>query len=216
MKLTLHGYFRSGTSYRTRIALNLKGLDYQYCPVNLLKDEQKQSLFTTLNPQGLVPALEVDGSVLIQSPAIIEWLDERFPQPPLLPTNAEQRARVRALAAVIGCDIHPINNKRILDYLRTQFSADQSTVNAWSGTWIDAGFKALEALLKDDHDRTTFCFGDAPTIADVYLIPQVDSARRFGVDLEPYPLIREIDEHCRQLDAFRNAAPMAQPDAPQA
>ena len=164
--------------------------------------------------QGLVPALVDDGRVLIQSPAIIEWLEERHPNPPLLPRDPEARARVRALAAIVGCDIHPINNRRILEYLRKTLGCDEAAVNAWCATWIDSGFAALESLLAADKGRGGFCYGGAPTLADVYLVPQVESARRFKVDLAPYPNIVAIDAACGKLDAFRRAAPAVQPDAP--
>jgi maleylpyruvate isomerase len=211
--MKLYSFFRSGTSHRLRIALNLKGLQAQYVPVDLRREEHLQPAFKALNPQGLVPALEHEGKVLIQSPAIIEWLEETHPEPPLLPRDAEGRARVRALAAIVGCDIHPINNRRILETLRQQFGADEGAVNAWCGTWITAGFDAIEALLAADTARGDFCFGHAPTLADVYLVPQVESARRFKVDLAPYPLIRAVDAACGELDAFRRAAPAVQPDA---
>lgn len=211
--MKLYNFFRSGTSHRLRIALNLKGLEAQYVPVDLRTEEHLGEAFLALNPQGLVPALEVDGDVLIQSPAIIEWLEERHPEPPLLPSGPEARARVRALAAIVGCDIHPINNRRILEYLRKQLGQDEAAVNAWCGTWITAGFDAIEALLAADTARGDFCFGHAPTLADVYLVPQVESARRFKVDLSPYPLIRAVDAACGELDAFRRAAPAVQPDA---
>jgi maleylpyruvate isomerase len=211
--MKLYSFFRSGTSHRLRIALNLKGLQAQYVPVDLRREEHLQPAFKALNPQGLVPALEHEGQVLIQSPAIIEWLEETHPEPPLLPRDADGRARVRALAAIVGCDIHPINNRRILETLRQQFGADEGAVNAWCGTWITAGFDAIEALLAADTARGDFCFGHAPTLADVYLVPQVESARRFKVDLAPYPLIRAVDAACGELDAFRRAAPAVQPDA---
>jgi maleylpyruvate isomerase len=170
--------------------------------------------FKAVNPQGLVPALERDdGTVLLQSPAIIEWLEETHPEPPLLPRDADGRARVRALAAIVGCDVHPINNRRILETLRKQFGADEAAVNAWCASWITAGFDAIETLLAADKARGDFCFGHAPTLADVYLVPQVESARRFKVDLTPYPLIRAVDAACAGLDAFQRAAPAAQPDA---
>jgi maleylpyruvate isomerase len=210
----LYNFFRSGTSHRLRIALNLKGLAYDYVPVSLASEEHLGADFKAINPQGLVPALVDDGKVLIQSPAIIEWLEERHPTPPLLPQGPEDRARVRALAAIVGCDIHPINNRRILEYLRKTLGHDEAAVSAWCATWIDAGFAALEALLAADKARGNFCFGAAPTLADVYLIPQVESARRFKVDLAPYPNIVAIDTACNRLDAFRLAAPALQPDAP--
>lgn len=212
--MKLYGFFRSGTSHRLRIALNLKGLAVEQVPVDLRTEAHTQPAFKALNPQGLVPALQQDdGSVLIQSPAIIEWLEETHPEPPLLPRDAPSRARVRALAAIVGCDVHPINNRRILEALRHTFGADEAAVNAWCATWITAGFDAIEALLAADPARGDFCFGHAPTLADVYLVPQVESARRFKVDLTPYPLIRAVDAACGELDAFQRAAPAAQPDA---
>jgi maleylpyruvate isomerase len=211
--MKLHNFFRSGTSHRLRIALNLKGIEYEYVAVDLRTEEHLGAAFRALNPQALVPALVTGELTLTQSPAIIEWLEERYPNPPLLPAGADDRARVRALAAIVGCDIHPINNRRILEYLKKSLHCDEAAVEAWCGTWIQAGFDALEELLAADERRGAFCFGDAPTIADVYLVPQVESARRFKVDLEPYPRIVAIDRACAELDAFRRAAPAAQPDA---
>ncbi|WP_407277994.1 maleylacetoacetate isomerase [Aromatoleum evansii] len=211
--MKLYNFFRSGTSHRLRIALNLKGIAYEYVPVDLRTEEHLGAAFKAVNPQALVPALTEGDLTLIQSPAIIEWLEERYPTPALLPGNAEERARVRALAAIVGCDIHPINNRRILEYLRKTLGCDEAAVLAWCGTWITAGFDALEALLAADKARGAFCFGNAPTLADVYLIPQVESARRFNVDLTPYPNIVAIDRACGELDAFRRAAPAVQPDA---
>ena len=211
--MQLHNFFRSGTSHRLRIALNLKGLHYDYVAVDLRRNMHQSDAFKAINPQGLVPALVDGGHVLTQSVAIIEWLEERYPTPALLPADANDRARVRALAAIVGCDIHPVNNKRILDALRGSFGADDAAINHWCGTWISAGFEALEALLQADTERSVFCFGNAATIADVYLIPQVESARRFKVDLTPYPTIVAIDQACAQLPAFARAAPAVQPDA---
>lgn len=211
--MQLHNFFRSGTSHRLRIALNLKGLAYDYVAVDLRKDVHLGAAFKSLNPQGLVPALAQNDLVLTQSPAIIEWLEERYPEPALLPADPDDRARVRAMAAIVGCDIHPINNKRILDYLRKNFAADEAAINQWCGTWIAAGFDALEAMLVADKSRGAFCFGDSPTLADVYLAPQVESARRFKVDLSPYAAILAVDQACIGLEAFQKALPAVQPDA---
>jgi len=196
-----------------RIALNLKGLTYEYIAVNLRSEEHLSARYKALNPQGFVPTLETDGQVLIQSPAIIEWLEERYPTPSLLPADSLDRARVRALAAIVGCDIHPVNNRRIVEYLRGPLRCGQGTINAWCATWITAGFDAIEALLAADRDRGDYCFGRAPTLADVYLVPQVESARRFKVDVSRWPGISAVDAACSQLDAFRIAAPALQPDA---
>jgi maleylpyruvate isomerase len=211
--MKLYNFFRSSTSHRLRIALNLKGLKYEYLPVDLRTEQHLGPAFKALNPQGLVPALVDEGRVLIQTPAIIEWLEERHPEPALLPASPEARARVRALAAIIGCDIHPLNNRRILEYLRKQLHCDEAAINAWCATWISVGFDAFEALLAADTSRGDYCFGQTPSIADVYLIPQVESARRFKVDMTRWPLISAIDAACHKLDAFRQAVPAAQPDA---
>ena len=211
--MKLYNFFRSGTSHRLRIALNLKGLSAEYIAVDLRTEEHLKEAFKSLNPQGLVPALVHGDQVLIQSPAIIEWLEERYPTPALLPQDADQRAHVRALAAMVGCDIHPLNNRRVLEYLRHQFKADEAAINTWCANWISAGFDALEALLKADTQRGRFCFGDSPTLADVYLVPQVESARRFKVDMTQWPLITGVDAACMQLEVFQKAAPMQQPDA---
>jgi maleylpyruvate isomerase len=213
MRMQLHNFFRSGTSHRLRIALNLKGLRYDYVAVDLRKNAHQSATFKALNPQGLVPVLVEGDRVLTQSVATIEWLEERYPSPPLLPAGVNERAHVRALAAIVGCDIHPVNNKRILDTLRATFGADEVALQAWCGIWISAGFEAFEALLQTDKNRGDFCFGKAPGLADAYLIPQVESARRFKVDLAPYPAIMAIDQACAQRPAFRDAAPTAQPDA---
>lgn len=211
--MKLYNFFRSGTSHRLRIALNLKGLGYDYVAVDLRKSEHQGAAFKALNPQGLVPAVVDGDQVLTQSVAIIEWLEERYPTPALLPADLNDRAHVRALAAIVGCDIHPVNNKRILDTLRASFGADDAAINQWCGTWISDGFDAYEALLAADTRRAGFSFGYGPSIADVYLIPQIESARRFKVDLGRWPLIMEVDAQCAALEAFQRATPMAQPDA---
>jgi maleylpyruvate isomerase len=211
--MKLYSFFRSGTSHRLRIALNLKGIATDYAAIDLRVDEQQKEAFKAINPQGMVPALDTGEQVLIQSPAIIEWLEEKHPTPALLPVGAQARARVRALAAMVGCDIHPINNRRILQTLRKQFGANEDAINAWCGHWISEGFDAYEALIAADKTRGRFSFGDTPTLADVYLIPQVESARRFNVDMNRWPLISAIDKACGELDAFKKATPMAQPDA---
>ncbi len=211
--MKLYDFFRSGTSHRLRIALNLKGLPFEYAAVDLRSEQHLGPDFKALNPQGLVPALVAGDRVLIQSPAIIEWLEERHPTPPLLPADPDDRARVRALAAIVGCDIHPVNNRRILETLRKTFGADEAAVNAWCAGWIGDGFDAIEALLAADPARGDFCFGGAPTLADVYLVPQVESARRFAIDLGRWPNIVAVDNACAAIDAFRRAAPAGQPDA---
>ncbi len=211
--MKLYNFWRSGTSHRTRIALNLKGLSVEYVAVHLGKEEHLKDEFKMVNPQQLVPALDTGSEVLLQSPAIIEWLEERFPTPALLPHDPQRRAQVRALAAIVGCDIHPVNNRRILEYLRKLFGANDEAINQWCGTWIGAGFDAYEALLNADSLRGRFSHGDTPTVADCYLIPQIESARRFNVDLTKWPLIMDVEMACMELDAFRMAAPAAQPDA---
>ena len=210
--MTLYGYFRSSTSYRTRIAMNLKGVDYDYIAINLAQDEQLKNEFLSLNPQGLVPVLQADDLLLFQSPAILEWLEEVYPKNPLLPKDAAGRMQVRALSAMIGCDIHPLNNRRVLQYLRNELSVEAEVIK-WCNRWISEGFAALEKRLVADKTRGKFCYGDSPSFADCYLIPQVSSARRFEVDLNPYPNIVQIDAHCRTLKAFADADPMQQPDA---
>ncbi|MDM1285742.1 maleylacetoacetate isomerase [Acinetobacter indicus] len=211
--MKLYGFFRSGTSHRTRIVLNLKKINYELQAISLMKNEHKQDSFKALNPQTFVPVLEVNDQLLIQSPAIIEWLEETYPEVALLPQDPMQRAKVRAIAALVGCDIHPINNKRILEYLRGPLGLDDAQVQTWCQHWIDEGFRALEQLLAADSQREGFCVGNQPTLADAYLIPQVDSSKRFQVDLNQYPRIQQIYQNCMALPAFQAAAPQNQPDA---
>jgi maleylpyruvate isomerase len=211
--MKLYSFFRSGTSHRLRIALNLKGIVTDYVAVDMRTEEHLQEAFKAIHPQGFLPVLDTGEQMLIQSPAIIEWLEETYPTPALLPANASGRVHVRALAALVGCDIHPINNRRILQYLRNELGANEDAVNAWCATWIKDGFNAYEAILAAEKKRGVFSYGDTPTLADVYLVPQVESARRFKVDLTQWPLIAAVEAACMQLDAFKNAAPMQQPDA---
>ena len=208
--MELFTYYRSTSSYRVRIALALKGLDYQALPVNLLKGEQRGEQYLALNPQGRVPALRTDGGeLLVQSPAIIEYLEEVYPQPALLPTSAEARAKVRGVAAIIGCDVHPLHNVSVLNQLR-QLGHDENQVNQWIGHWISQGLTAIEQLIGDDG----FCFGATPGLADVYLIPQLYAAERFNIDLADYPRIRRVAALAEQHPAFQKAHPARQPDTP--
>lgn len=212
--MKLYTFFRSSTSHRLRIALNLKGLQAEQVAIDLRTEQHLGSAYKAVNPQQFVPALDLgDGNVLTQSPAIIEWLDERYPTPALLPNDPLARAHVRALAAIVGCDIHPVNNRRILEALRHRFGADDAAVNDWCAIWIGDGFNAYEALLAREGQTGRYSFGDSPTLADVYLVPQIESARRFKVDLARWPRLMAIDTACGALDAFRQAAPAAQPDA---
>ncbi|NQW10216.1 MAG: maleylacetoacetate isomerase [Alphaproteobacteria bacterium] len=214
MSLTLHGYFRSSAAYRVRIALNLKGLSYEQASVHLRKGEQRKPAFLALNPQGMVPAL-IDGeAVLTQSPAILEYLDEVYPDtPPLLPADPLGRARVRALAAVVACDIHPLNNLRVLKYLTGPMGQSQETMAGWYNHWIAEGFGALETMLSGDAATGRFCHGDAPTLADVCLAPQVFNSFRHALDLTPYPTIQRLWEGYQDHPAFAAAHPAKQPDA---
>lgn len=207
-QITLHGYWRSGTSYRTRIALNLKGLAYHQVTHDLRTGEQRGDHYRALNPQGLVPALEANGAVLTQSPAILEWLEERYPDPPLLPADLTDRALVRAMAAAVACDIHPLNNLRVLNAVRA-LGAD--AVPDWIARWTGDGFAALEVLIARHGDG--FAFGAAPTLADCHLVPQVYAAERFGVDLTPYPRLLAAADRARALPAVAAAHPDRQPDA---
>jgi maleylacetoacetate isomerase len=212
--MKLYGYFRSSAAYRVRIALNLKGLSPEGSFVHLLKGEQRAGDYLALNPQGLVPALVTDeGQVLTQSLAIIEWLDETHPEPPLLPRDPLGRARVRSLAQTIACDIHPLNNTRVLGYLTNTLGVSEEQRNGWYRYWIDLGFEALETRLSKEPATGRFCHGDAPTLADICLVPQVANSQRLKMDLSPYPTLTRIDAACRALPAFAAAAPDRQPDA---
>nr|WP_315405239.1 maleylacetoacetate isomerase [uncultured Pseudomonas sp.] len=208
--MELYTYYRSTSSYRVRIALALKQLDYQSLPVNLLKGAQREAEFLGLNPQGRIPALRIDsGELLVQSPAIIEYLEEVYPQPALLPQSPVARAQARAVAALIGCDIHPLHNVSVLNQLR-ELGHDDTQVNAWIGHWITQGLAAVEQMIGE----AGFCFGDEPGLADVYLIPQVYAAERFNVDLSGWPRIRRVVALAGEHDAFVRAHPSRQPDTP--
>ncbi len=206
--MILYGYALSSASYRVRIALALKGLPVTSVPLDLRAGEQKLERFLQINSQGLVPAMALDdGTVLTQSVAIIEYLDEINPDPPLLPRAPSQRARVRALAQAIICDVHPLNNLRVLQYLEKDLRQDKAARDAWYAHWVQLGFEALERRLVGDSATGRYCHGDAPTVADVCLVPQVFNARRFAVDLQAYPRIVGIDAACRELPEFQGAAP---------
>ncbi|MBL8473511.1 MAG: maleylacetoacetate isomerase [Rhodocyclaceae bacterium] len=210
----LYSFFRSSAAFRVRIALNLKGLDYETIPVHLLKGEQREAGFLALNPAGLVPVLIENGSLLTQSLAIIEYLDETRPAPALLPGSALDRARIRALALAIACEIHPLNNTRVLKYLVRTLGVDEAAKNAWYRHWVEQGLASVERQL--DHPSTgRFCHGDTPTLADCCLVPQIFNARRFDCSLDHVPTVMRVFEHCMALDAFQRAAPAAQPDAEQ-
>jgi maleylacetoacetate isomerase len=212
--MKLYDYFRSSAAYRLRIALNLKGVAPERAFVHLRKGAQREEEYLALNPQGLVPSLVTDaGDVLTQSVAIIEWLDETFPQPPLLPRDPLGRARVRSLALAIACEIHPLNNTRVLSYLTGTLGLTEEQKSGWYKYWIDIGFEALETRLAREESTGRFCHGDAPTIADICLVPQMTNARRVAFDFAPYPTLIRIEAACTALPAFAAAAPARQPDA---
>ena len=213
--MKLHGYFRSSAAYRVRIALNLKGLAYESVPVHLLRDggEHLTSNYLKLNPQGLVPAFEDSGAVLTQSLAIIEYLEETHAEPALLPADPIERARVRALALAIACDIHPLNNLRVLNYVSGEMAQGDDSRLAWYRHWTESGLAAVEALVAGHPMTGTFCHGNKPGYADTCLIPQIANARRFDCDLSACPELVRIDAACNALPAFLDAAPQSQPDA---
>ncbi len=212
--MKLYDYFRSSAAYRVRIALNLKGLAPDRTFVHLRNDAQRDTAYLALNPQGLVPALAIDdGSVLTQSMAIIEYLDETHPLPPLLPAGAVARARVRAIALAVACDIHPLNNLRVLKYLKHTLHVSDADKDIWYRHWVHEGLAALEMQLARDGATGRFCDGDTPTLADVFLVPQMANARRFDVDVTPFPTLLRIEAACLALPAFAQAEPARQPDA---
>ncbi|NVD71298.1 maleylacetoacetate isomerase [Duganella sp. BJB1802] len=213
--MKLYTYFRSSAAYRVRIALNLKGLAYDAVPVHLLRDggEQLTDSYRALNPSALLPTLDDDGSVIGQSLAIIEYLEETRPQAPLLPTGAADRARVRALALTVAADTHPLGNLRVLKYLKGQLKVSEEVKLEWQQHWLQLGLATLERMLADDPRTGRYCHGDTPTLADCCLVPQVFSAQRFGVDMTPYPTVMRIHAACGELPAFQQAHPSQQPDA---
>jgi maleylpyruvate isomerase len=211
--LKLYNFYASSTSYRTRIVLNLKRVPYEYVSVRLDKAEHLGTAYSEINPMRGVPTLEIDGVRLYQSSAIIEYLEEVYPEPPLLPKDALARAKVRAIAAIVGSDMHPVNNLRIRNFLRDRYNQDSEGVNTWIQLWNTHGFDAIESLLRADKQRRGFCYGAAPTIADAYLVPQMFAALRFKTDMSPYPEIRAIVENCNTLKPFADAHPSKQPDA---
>jgi maleylpyruvate isomerase len=213
-EIVLHNYYRSSTSYRVRIALEMKGLAYRYVAHHLRHGDHREPAYLAVNPQGLVPALVwKDGTLLLQSLAIMEFLDEAVPEPPLLPTDPLGRARVRMLAQMIACDIHPVNNLRILTSLRALYGAGDEDIANWFRHWVNETFEPLEKILASSAGTGTFCHGENPGMADICLVAQVANNARFNVDMTPYPVISRIDAACVQLPAFIRAAPANQPDA---
>ena len=211
--MKLYSYYRSSAAYRVRIALAIKGIDYEYVPVHIDKGQQFEAAFAAINSQGLVPVLEDGGNLIYQSLAIIQYLDETHPVPRIIPADPVERNRVRSLALIIACEIHPLNNLRVLEYLTDTLKVTDEQKTAWYHHWVTTGFQALEARLANDPRTGRYCHGDTPGFADISLVPQVANARRFGVDLAPFPTIVRIADACNELEVFRKAAPEAQPDA---
>lgn len=213
--MKLYNFFRSSASYRVRIALELKGLKYDYVPVHLSRNggEQFSDVFRGMNPQALVPVLQDGGNTLIQSLAIIEYLDETHPTPPLLPAKPAERAHVRALAQIVACDTHPLNNLRVLNYLTGKFGISDDAKNAWYQHWVALGLQSLEAEVARSPYTGRFCHGDTPGLADCCLVPQLANARRFKCEVAGYPTLLRIETNCKALPAFQRAAPENQPDA---
>ncbi len=213
--MKLYTFFRSSASYRVRIALNFKGISYEQAPIHLRRGggEQLMPAYKAINPQALVPALEDNGKILTQSLAIIEYLEEKFPNPPLLPKDPADRAIVRSMALGIACEVHPIQNLRVLNYVKATYKQTDEQVNQWAQHWIDLGLGALQEMIAAQPQRGKFCFGDTAMLADVCLIPQLGNARRYGCDLAKYPTILAIEKSCNALPAFADAAPEKQPDA---
>ncbi len=211
--MKLYTFFRSSAAFRVRIALNLKGLPYESAPKHFARNEHRTEEYLALNPQGLIPALAVDGVVLSQSLAIIEYLNDRHPQPPLLPADPLDRARVRSMSLAIACEIHPLNNLRVLNYLRSELKQDDEGVGTWYRHWVTEGFSGLEQQAREFSAGARHCFGDAVSLADVCLVPQMFNARRFKTDLTPFPTLTGISAHLESLPEFAAARPEVQPDA---
>ena len=213
--MKLYTFFRSSASYRVRIALNLKGLDYEQAPIHLRRGggEQLKPAYKAINPQALVPALEDKRQTFSQSLAIIEYLEELYPKPPLLPSDAAERAVVRSMALLIACEVHPIQNLRVLNHLKSDHKQSEDDTIRWARHWINLGLSALEQMIISVTEPGDFCFGKTPTMADICLVPQLGNARRFGVDLSAYPKLLAIESACISLPAFADAAPEHQPDA---
>ena len=213
--MKLYSFFRSSAAYRVRIALNVKGLEYEYVAKHLVRNggEHKLADYLALNPQGFIPALEHDGALITQSVAIIEYLEEAFPSPSLLPSRAIDRAAVRAMSQLVACDIHPLNNLRVLNYLKAPLSQNSDAVAEWYRHWIDEGFAAFEKLIIKHSTDGCHCFGDAVTMADVLLVPQVANSRRYQMDLGKYPALHKVTTHLESIPAFLAARPEVQPDA---
>jgi len=211
--VNLYTFFRSSAAFRVRIALNVKGLTYNSIPKAFAKNEHRTAEYLKINPQGLIPALDADGHLLSQSLAIIEYLDETRPNPPLLPKEPAARATVRAMSLAIACEIHPLNNLRVLNYLRQQLGQNDDGVNTWYRHWVAEGFTGLEVMVREASTDKRYCYGNSITMADVLLLPQMYNARRFKCDLAPYPTLVKIAEHLDTLPPFQAARPEAQPDA---
>lgn len=212
--MKLYGYYRSSASYRIRIILNVKQIEWEYRPVMLNTDEHLGEAFRSVSPTTLVPVLDAGGDVLGQSPAIAEYLEERFPEPPLLPAEPLHRAQVREMQSIIGCDIHPLQNLRVLKHLRAEFGRDDAGVAAWCRKWIATGFEAFEAFAAKRSAAGRYSFGDTFTLADAWLLPQIYNAERHGLDMQPFPTIAAIARHCATLEPVAAAHPSRQPDAP--
>ena len=213
--MKLYTFFRSSASYRVRIALNLKGIRCEQAFIHLRRGggEQLQPAYKAINPQALVPALEDDGRLLTQSLAIMEYLDEKYPHPPLLPNDSADKALVRSMAMVVACEVHPIQNLRVLNYIKSTYKQTDEQVSRWAQHWIDLGLAALEPMIAAQSNRGGFCLGDTPTLADICLVPQLGNARRYGCDLSRYPAILKVEKNCLAMAAFADATPEKQPDA---